>query len=69
VSVEVDRVTKPGAVVSGTVSFSDGTHATWMLDQLGRLALDAGTPDYRPSEADLQAFQKELKSALERRGF
>ena len=69
VSVEVDRVTKPGSIVSGTVVFSDGTRASWMLDQLGRLAIDAGTPGYRPSEEDLRAFQEELRSALEKRGF
>ncbi|MCK5851050.1 MAG: hypothetical protein KAH23_09055 [Kiritimatiellae bacterium] len=69
VSIEVDRIMKPGSVVSGTVVFSDGVSASWMLDQMGRLALDAGTPDYRPSESDLAAFQQELKSALEKKGF
>ena len=48
VSVEMDRVTKPGTLVSGTVTFSDGTHAAWSLDQLGRLALDAKEPGYQP---------------------
>lgn len=69
VSVEVDRITKPGSVVSGTVVFSDGTNASWMLDQLGRLAIDAGDPGYRPSQGDLRTFQEELRSALEKRGF
>lgn len=69
VSVEIDRVTKPGSVVSGTVVFSDGTRATWFLDQLGRLSLDAKQPNYQPPEADLQSFQLELRKALENRGF
>ena len=69
VTVDLDRITKPGAVVSGTVNFSDGTAATWALDQVGRLAIDAGTPGYRPSEEDLQTFQQELRTALEKRGF
>jgi hypothetical protein len=69
VSVEVDRLVKPGAVVSGTVTFSDGTTASWLLDQMGRLALDAADPEYRPSDEDVQAFQQELRSALQKRGF
>lgn len=69
VSVEVDRLVKPGAVVSGSVTFGDGRQATWMLDQLGRLALDAGDPDYRPSEQDLAEFQSALRDALQQQGF
>ena len=68
-SVEVDVVTKPGSVVSGTVTFGDGVTATWFLDQLGRLAIDAGQPGYKPGEQDLRDFQTELRAALEKRGF
>lgn len=69
VSVEVDRIVKPGAIVSGTVVFSDGQPAAWSLDQMGRLRLEANVEDYRPSEQDVQAFQLELRNALEKRGF
>jgi hypothetical protein len=65
VSVDVDRITRPGAVVSGTVKFSDGVAGKWMLDQAGRLALDMGKPNYRPSQADVQAFQVVLSKKLE----
>lgn len=68
VSVEVDRIMKPGALVSGTVSFSDGASGTWSVDQFGRLGLDMGSPDYKPSQDDLLAFQAKLKSALASRG-
>lgn len=68
VSVTLDRIVKPGSVVSGTVRFSDGVSASWMLDQLGRLALDAGKPNYRPSPEDVQAFQVELRNLLQSRG-
>lgn len=68
VAVTLDRIVKPGSVVSGTVQFSDGVSASWMLDQLGRLALDAGKPNYRPSPEDLQAFQVELRNLLQSRG-
>lgn len=69
VSVTIDRVKKPGAIASGTVTFSDGVNATWSLDQLGRLALDAGRPDYMPDESDLQAFQMELQAQIQKQGF
>jgi len=69
VSVEIDRVTKPNSVVSGTVTFSDGVEASWSLDQFGRLAIQADTPGYRPSEQDVGSFQQELQGALQKRGF
>lgn len=69
VAVELDRVVKAGAIVSGSVRFSDGVTAAWSLDQLGRLALTAGKAGYRPSQDDLQAFQQELARLLQNRGF
>ncbi len=69
VQVELDRVTQPGAVVSGRVTFSDGVNASWSLDQMGRLRLDAGTPGYRPSDQDVREFQTALNRELERHGF
>lgn len=69
VTVELDRVVKAGALVSGSVTFSDGETAAWSLDQFGRLALTAGNTGYRPSQDDLQAFQQELARLLQKRGF
>lgn len=68
-NVQVDRVTKPGSLASGSVVFSDGVTASWSVDQFGRLALAASKPGYRPSQDDLMAFQGELQEALARRGF
>ena len=68
VTVSLDRLMKPGALVSGTVTFSDGVTANWALDQMGRLALDARQPGYRPVEADVRAFQTQLQGLLERQG-
>jgi hypothetical protein len=67
-SIEIDRVMKPGALASGTVIFSDGVSATWMLDQSGRLAISSSQPDYRPSEADNEAFIKALQDELAKKG-
>ncbi|HVU15850.1 MAG TPA: hypothetical protein VHD32_02940 [Candidatus Didemnitutus sp.] len=69
VKVEVDRVIRPGAVVSGSVTFSDGVSAKWALDQMGRLMLDGTQKGYQPSAADVQAFQRELSRQLQQHGF
>ncbi|MFC1497824.1 hypothetical protein ACFLS1_05020 [Verrucomicrobiota bacterium] len=69
VVVDVNKITKPGTLISGTVKFNDGTSASWFLDQFGRLTLQQEKEDSRPSEQDIQAFQAELKQELAKRGF
>jgi hypothetical protein len=69
VSVQVDQVTRPGAVVSGRVTFSDGKSADWQLDQMGRLGLVPKEQGYRPSQEDLMTFQTELQSTLGKMGY
>lgn len=69
VSVKVDTVTRPGAVVSGKVTFSDGNTADWYLDQMGRLGLVPGQQGYRPPPEDLQSFQEQLQRELQSFGF
>jgi hypothetical protein len=61
VRVTMDSVTRPSALASGQVTFSDGETAEWMLDQTGRLGLNPSKPGYRPTEADVMAFQQELQ--------
>ncbi|HKQ39161.1 MAG TPA: hypothetical protein VJ063_13880 [Verrucomicrobiae bacterium] len=68
VSVKVDTVTRPGALVSGKVTFSDGNTADWYLDQMGRLGLVPGQQGYRPSPPDLQSFQEQLQQELQSLG-
>jgi hypothetical protein len=67
--LEVDRIVRPGAVVSGNVTFSDGVSGKWALDQQGRLMLETGQKGYQPSPTDVQAFQRELSTQLQRAGF
>ena len=69
VAVAVDTITRPGTVVSGTVTFSDKMTAKWALDQFGRLMLEPATPGYQPNPQDVQAFQQELSRELQRKGF
>ncbi len=69
VSVSVDTIARPGAMVSGKVTFSDGNRAEWYFDQTGRLALATQQPGYRPPAADLQEFQAALDTELSKMGF
>jgi hypothetical protein len=71
VSVNVDKVTLiPGALASGTVTFSDGVTAKWIVDQYGRPGFtEVSKPGYRPTPADGQAFMQELSLSLQKRGF
>ena len=69
VSVTIDQITRPGAMVSGRTTFSDGQSAEWYLDQTGRLGLNPSTPGYRPSQQDVMDFQVELEKLARSQGF
>lgn len=69
VTVTMDSLALPGALVSGKVTFSDGETAIWMLDQYGRPGLDADTPGYRPSQEDIIDFQKQLSELVRKSGY
>jgi hypothetical protein len=69
ISLSVDQLTRPGAVVSGKVTFTDGNKADWYFDQTGRLGLVSEKAGYRPPPADLQQFQAALEAELSKLGF
>ena len=69
VSVSVDQIARPGAIVSGKVTFSDGQKADWYLDQTGRLGVVPAQQGYKPSQSDVQEFQTALQSELAKMGF
>jgi hypothetical protein len=68
VSVTVDQLARPGALVSGKVKFSDGKSAEWVLDQAGRLGLVPTEKGYKPPAADVQEFQIALQQELQKLG-
>jgi len=68
VAVTTDAITRPGAIVSGRVTFSDGQRAVWLLDQMGRLGFDPEQRGYRPSAPDLQQFEAALDRELRKLG-
>jgi len=67
VRVTVDEIARPGMMVTGRVTFSDGQAGMWYVDEMGRLGIDPDQPGYRPSETDIASFQKELQAVMETR--
>lgn len=68
VSISLDKIVRPGALVSGKVTFSDGVNAEWYLDQMGRFGLVPPNPAYRPSPEDMADFKIALEQELARQG-
>jgi hypothetical protein len=70
VTVDVDPIPRPGALVNGSVVFSDGVSLGWQLSSTGQLGLIPGDdPDYRPNPEDLQNFQDQLQEVLRQKGY
>ncbi len=70
VTVDVDAIPRPGALVNGSVVFTDGVKLGWQLSSTGQLGLIPGDdPDYRPNPEDLQSFQDQLQNVLRQKGY
>lgn len=70
VTVDVDAIPRPGALVNGSVVFSDGVKLGWQLSSAGQLGLIPGDdPDYRPNPEDVQDFQSQLQEVLRQKGY
>ena len=63
--VEISKLVRPGAAISGSVKFASGVTAEWYLDQMGRLGLDA-VKGGEPTRDDIAAFQQALQKDVEK---
>lgn len=61
--VEVSKLVRPGAAMSGTVKFASGATATWLLDRAGGLGFDDVNGE--PTEEDTKLFLEELRRVLQ----
>jgi hypothetical protein len=70
VTVEADAaVLIPGAIASGSVTFSDGVTGKWVVDHQGRPGFtEISQEGYRPSPEDAESFMQELSAALRAKG-
>ena len=62
--VSMSKVVRPGAAVSGDVTFASGAKAEWYVDHYGRLGINPASDSDQPTEEDLQEFQTELQKQL-----
>lgn len=69
VKLSTDAIARPGTIVSGKVTFSDGQTADWYLDQMGRMGVVPAQKGYKPSQADVMEFQELLQMELQKMGF
>ena len=60
--VEVSKIARPDAVLSGTVTFASGASADWKIDQFGRCAFE--NRDGEPTQQEIMEFQQELQRKL-----
>ena len=69
VRVTIDPIQKPGVLVGGSVTFSDGQSGVWQMDQYGQLGFVPPFPGYKPAPADVQQFQVVLDQELRKLGY
>ena len=60
--MEINRLTRPGVAMHGSVKFASGASADWILDQTGRLGFEKS--EGKPTPEDIQEFQEELQKSL-----
>lgn len=69
VKLTTDALARPGTIVSGKVTFSDGQTADWYLDQMGRMGVVPAQKGYKPSKMDVMEFQEQLQRELQKMGY
>jgi len=67
-SISVDQVPAPGAMLSGYARFSSGAKAHWFLDEMGRLGIEPELGSAKPTQSDMQEFSTELRRMLQQAG-
>lgn len=70
VRVTLDKITRPGAAISGSVTFSNGVTTQWQIDAVHhQLAIIPSKGGARPSNEELAQFQVALQQELRRHGY
>jgi hypothetical protein len=64
-SISVDQMPAPGAMLSGYARFASGAKAHWFLDEMGRLGVEPELGSSKPTQKDMQEFSVELKKLLQ----
>ena len=65
VSIEINKVNPTGALFSGRVDFTSGAKANWSVSSMGQLAFDLKDDNIKPTDEEMQEFQKVLTKKLQ----
>jgi hypothetical protein len=65
--IEISKIQRPGAMVSGSVVFLSGVKGEWYLDEYGALGMNLADESQQPSEEDMLDFQTNLQQQLSAR--
>lgn len=63
--IEMNKVQRPGAMMSGSVVFLSGVKGEWVIDQYGSLDLGLEDENQQPTEEDMEDFQITLRQKLQ----
>ena len=63
--IEMHKVQRPGAMMSGSVIFLSGVKGEWTIDQFGSLDLGLEDETMQPTEEDMEDFQITLRRKLQ----
>lgn len=62
--ITISKLVRPGAALSGDVTFASGATAEWALDPMGRIGLYPKPGSSQPTQKDMREFQTELQNQL-----
>ena len=63
--IEISKIQRPGAMMSGSVTFLSGLTGEWYIDGMGQLGLNMTNEDDQPTEEDMMDFQTELRRKVQ----
>jgi hypothetical protein len=69
VRISIDPIQRPGVLVGGSVTFTDGQTGQWQMDANGQLGFVPPFAGYKPAPADVQQFQVVLDEELRKLGY
>lgn len=67
-SISIDQMPAPGAMLSGYTRLSSGAKAHWFLDEMGRLGVEPELGSGKPTPSDMEEFTTELRRMLQQAG-
>ena len=67
VQINIDKVQRPGAQLSGDATLTTGKKLKWAVDGMGRVAVEVTSGNEKPTKEELGEFQKALSEELQKK--